>query len=310
MKVLVTDGVCDLAIDVFKSAGIHVDVKPTMAEDELAKTIQEYDGFVVRSATKVTKKVLAHAKKLKVIGRAGVGIDNIDVPAATEHKVLVMNTPNGNVNAAAEHTLAMMLGLARHIHHAHAHMEAGGWERKKYTGFELRGKTLGIVGFGKIGRRVAEFAHGIGMNIIAYDPIVKESGNGVAIVPFNTLLEKSDLITIHVPLNEHTKNLFGKEQFGMMKKNARIINVARGGIINEDELCEALECGEIAGAAIDVWENEPTGNLKLAAMESVLSTPHLGASTKEAQENVAIDVAEQMVAFLKEGKKINVVNAG
>jgi D-3-phosphoglycerate dehydrogenase len=308
MKILVTDGVCDLAIGVFKNAGLHVDVKPTMPEEELAKIIPDYDGFVVRSATKVTKKIMDNAKKLKVIGRAGVGVDNIDVPVATEKKIAVMNTPNGNVNAAAEHTLAMMLGLARHIHHAHAHMEAGGWERKKYTGFELRGKTLGIVGFGKIGRRVSEFAHSLGMNIVAYDPIIKESGNGVAMVPFDDLLEKSDLITIHVPLNEHTKYMFDEPQFSKMKKNARIINVARGGLINENALCNAIECGKIAGAAIDVWENEPTGNLKLAAMDAVLSTPHLGASTKEAQENVAIDVAEQMVAFFKEGKKINLVN--
>ncbi|MBN1156558.1 hypothetical protein JXA85_03020 [Candidatus Woesearchaeota archaeon] len=307
MKVLVTDNVCPLAIDVFKNAGIQVDVKPTLAEDELAKVIPEYDGFVVRSATKVTKKILDSAKKLKVIGRAGVGVDNIDIPAATDKKVAVMNTPLGNMNAAAEHTVAMMFALARHIHHAHAHLRAGGWERKKYVGVELRGKTLGIVGLGKIGKRVAEFAAGIGMNIIAYDPLVKES-NGVKIADFNEVIQKSDFITVHVPLNDKTKYMINEEQFGMMRKGVRIINVARGGVINEEALYNAITSGKVAGAAIDVWENEPPHSSKLLTLDQVLSIPHLGASTKEAQENVAIDVAEQMVVFLKEGKKINVIN--
>lgn len=311
MKILLADKVAPTAKKLLEDAGFEADLKPGLSEEELVSIIPEYDAMIVRSGVQVTKNIIDAADNLKVIGRAGVGFDNIDTIAAKEKGIAVMNTPLGNVNAAAEHTLTMLMMLAKHIIHAHIELKKGIWDRKKYQGIELKGKTLGIVGLGNVGKKVAKVANALEMKVICFDPFIdkkKMKEMGVEKVELNDLIKQSDFITVHVPKTKETANLIDKKQFDMMKKGVRILNVARGGVINEDALCTAIKSGKVAAAAIDVWNEEPPKCKELIALEQVISTPHLGASTIEAQENVAVDVANQIIKALKEGKLENVVN--
>lgn len=309
-KILVTDPLIPQAIELLKSTGFDVDEKFSMDEGEFARTIPNYEGMVIRSGVKVTKKVIDAASKLKIIARAGVGVDNVDLGAAAAKGIIVENTPFGNINAAAEHTLTLMMMLAKHVIHSHISLKKGEWERKKFVGTELKGKTLGIIGLGKIGAIVANVSKSLSMSVISYDPFLTEEKAkelGIKKVDFNELLKTADYITVHVPLNEQTKGIISKPQFDIMKRGVRILNVSRGGIINEKDLAEAIENGKVAAAAIDVWENEPPKDSELLKLEQVIATPHLGASTIEAQENVGLDAAQQIVAYFKEGKVINQV---
>jgi D-3-phosphoglycerate dehydrogenase len=304
-RVLLTDNADRSAKDILEGAGFDVDVSPTMAPEELKKAITEYDAIVVRSATKLTGDILQNAQRLKIVGRAGAGVDNIDMEAAKERRIAVVNSPAGNVNAVAEHAIALMLALSRNIHRAHAHVKEGGWEKKLFSGVELRGKCLGVIGLGKIGRLVSAAAKGLGMEVAGYDPYVAEESAtslGIKSASLNELLSSSDFITVHVPLTEGTRSLIGESEFSMMKDGVRILNVARGGIISENALYDAIKSGKVAGAALDVWENEPPNGSKLLGLEEVLATPHLGGSTSEAQVNVAADVARNITMFLTEGK--------
>jgi len=311
MKILILDKTDKIAREILEKNGFDVDEKPAQTEEELIKIIPDYDALIVRSETKATKKVIEAGNKLKIIARAGVGIDNVDVASATEKGIVVMNAPFGNINAAAEHTLTLMMMLAKHVIHSNKKLKEGSWERKLFTGIELKGKVLGIVGLGKVGQIVARVANALQMKVIAYDPFADEKKAkefGAEKVELDYLIKNSDFITVHVPLTNETKNLIDTKQFEIMKKNIRILNVARGGIINENALLEALENGKVAGAGIDVWNEEPPLNRKLVEHEKVIATPHLGASTHEAQTNVAVDVAEQIVFAFKEGKIVNAVN--
>ncbi|MDO8682347.1 MAG: phosphoglycerate dehydrogenase [Armatimonadota bacterium] len=300
-KILVSDPIANEGIEILKQAG-QVDVKTGMSKEELIACIGDYDALAVRSETKVTADVLEAAKNLKIIGRAGVGVDNIDVPIATRKGVIVVNSPEGNTIAAAELTMALLLSLSRNIPQAWCSMRAGEWKRSKFVGTEVYKKTLGVVGLGKIGREVAKRAQGFGMSIVAYDPFLTADSAkkmGVELAELNDLLKKSDYITLHLPLNKDTKNLIGAKQLAMMKDGARVINVARGGIVDEVALAAAIESGKIGGAAIDVYEQEPTPpENPLLKIDKTVTTPHLGASTAEAQINVAIDIAEQIVDVL------------
>jgi D-3-phosphoglycerate dehydrogenase / 2-oxoglutarate reductase len=310
-RVLVADDLSSAAVDVLKGAGFAVDVKTNLPPPELAQIIGEYHGLAVRSATKVTADLLAKATKLKIVGRAGVGVDNIDVKAATERKVLVINTPSGNAIAAGELALAYLFALARKLPQASASMKRGEWEKKKLMGVEITGKTLGVVGFGNIGRQVAERAVGLRMKVLAFDPALKPGTTpppGIELVGFDDLVGRADFITLHLPLLPQTKNLFGKETLAKMKKGAYLINCARGGIVDEGALYDALKSGHLAGAALDVFEKEPCGPLPLFELDNVIASPHVGASTKEAQEKVAVELAEVFVDFFKSGAKRNAVN--
>ena len=311
MKILLADKVSPTAKKVLEDAGFAADLKPGLSEEELVSIMPEYDAMIVRSGVNVTKNIIDAGDKLKIIGRAGVGFDNIDTQAAKEKGIAVMNTPLGNVNAAAEHTLTMLMLLAKHVIHAHIELKKGIWDRKKYTGIELKGKTIGITGLGHVGRKVAKVALALEMKVIGFDPFLdkeKMKAIGVEKVELDELMKQSDFITVHVPKIKETTNLIDKKQFEMMKKGVRILNVARGGIISEEALHDAVESGKVAAAAIDVWEKEPPGKHPFLEHENIIVTPHLGASTVEAQENVAIDVASQIVKALKEGKLENVVN--
>lgn len=311
MKILISDKVADKAIGILEKEGFTVDIKTGLSEEELIRIIPDYDAMIVRSETKVTSKVIEAGKNLKVIGRAGVGVDNIDLEAATKKGIVVMNTPFGNVTSAAEHTITMMLMLAKHIKHADLSLREGRWDRKKFKGIEVKGKTLGIIGLGKVGQIVAKAANGLSMDVVGFDPFVDEEkakGFQVKKVEFDKLIKTSDFITVHVPLNNKTRNMISKKEFAMMKDGVRIINVARGGIVNEKDLHDAVESGKVAAAAIDVWEKEPPGKHDFLQHEEILVTPHLGASTIEAQENVAVDIAKQIVDALKNGKIVNAVN--
>jgi len=313
MKVLIADSMSKQALEVFKKfEEIEVDVKTGLSPEELKKIIKDYDGLAIRSATKVTEDLIDAAPKLKVIGRAGIGVDNVDIPAATKKGIVVMNTPLGNANAAAEHAIALMLSLARHIPQANASMKEGKWEKKKFMGIEVMDKTLGIIGLGNIGSIVASRASGLKMNIIAYDPFLSEERakqKGVELVSLDELFAKSDFITIHTPLTPETKNMINKDTFAKMKDGVMIINCARGGIVNEKDLCDAIKSGKVAGAAIDVFEKEPTpADHPFHAIDEIITTPHLGASTEEAQEKVASAIAEQIGLFLTTGTIINSVN--
>ena len=312
-KVLVSDKLHEKGVEILKSAkGIEVDVKVGLSKDELKEIIGEYDGIVIRSATKLTKDVLEKAENLKAIGRAGIGVDNIDINAATEKGIVVMNTPQGNTITTAEHTIAMMMSLARNIPQATASLKQGKWEKGKFMGTELFNKTLGIIGLGNIGTIVAERALGLKMKVIGYDPYINEENaakKGVKLVTLDTLFKESDFITVHTPLTKNTKNLINKQVIATMKDGVRIICCARGGIINEDDLAEALESGKVAGAAFDVFAKEPPDyNHPLFKQEKFICTPHLGASTKEAQYNVAVAVAEQMIDYLNYGIIKNALN--
>ena len=291
-----------------------MDVKPGLSEDELCAIIGDYDCLIIRSGTKVTQKVIDAGKNLRVIGRAGVGVDNVDVPYATDKGILVMNTPSANILSAAEHSCAMLLALARNIPFAHESMHKGEWKRSKYTGVELNGKILGIIGVGRVGGEVAKRMKAFNMTLIGYDPFLpKEVADslGVRLTTLEEVITTADFMTIHTPLLPETRNMISMEQFKMMKPNARIANVARGGIVNEDDLYTALKEKVIAGAAFDVWCNEPLSDdeKKLLELDNLVTTPHLGASTVEAQERVAVEIAEHAVMYLRDGVISNAINA-
>lgn len=296
-KVLVSDSIDQIGIDVLSQVA-EVDVKTGLPPEELVKIIPEYDALMLRSGTKVTKEVIEAGTQLKIIGRAGVGVDNIDVPAATRHGIVVVNSPEGNTIAAAEHALAMMLALSRQIPDANQSIKQGKWERKRFMGTEVYKKILGVVGLGKIGSHVATVAKAMGMKLLAYDPFIsteRAEQLGCSLVDLELLFSEADYITLHIPKTPETANLINAEALAKMKPTTRIINCARGGIIDEAALAEAIASGQIAGAAIDVFANEPLGESPLTALGSnLVLTPHLGASTAEAQVNVAVDVAEQI----------------
>ena len=298
--------------DVLKSKSIDFDIRTNLEPNILKSIIDEYDGILIRSATKLTSDILENCSNLKVIGRAGVGVDNVDLETATKNKILVMNTPLGNLEATAELTIGLMFSLLRHIHLANISTHEGKWEKSKFIGTELKGKLLGIVGFGNIGQRVAEIASVIGMKVItnsksASDDILSKFN--VSKVSTERLITESDVISLHTKLNEETKNMLNKSTLSKMKDSAVVINCARGGLINEADLKEALDNNIIAGAAIDVYEKEPATENIMFGAKNLLLTPHLGASSKEAQSNVAIDVANQVADFLKENKIVNNVNS-
>jgi D-3-phosphoglycerate dehydrogenase len=310
-KVLISDKMNPRAAEIFKEKGVEVDVITGQTPEELEAIIGEYDGLAVRSSTKVTPEILAAAKNLKVIGRAGIGVDNIDVKTATNSGVIVMNTPFGNSITTAEHAIAMMFALARQIPQANESTHAGKWEKSKFMGVELTGKTLGVIGCGNIGSIAATRGLGLKMNVIAFDPFLtveRAIEIGVEKVELDDLFGRADFITIHVPKNEHTAGLINTDSIAKMKDGVRIINCARGGIIIEADLKVALESGKVAGAALDVFEIEPAKDNALFGMDNVVCTPHLGASTTEAQVNVAIQVAEQMADYLTQGAVTNALN--
>ena len=298
--------------DVLKSKSIEYDIKTGLEPDELKSIIDDYDGILIRSATKLTADILENCSNLKVIGRAGVGVDNVDLDVATKNKILVMNTPLGNLEATAELTVGLMFSLFRHIHNANASTHEGKWEKAKFMGTELKGKTLGIVGFGNIGQRVAEICKVIGMQILTNSKSSSDevlNSFGAKKVSTEELLSSSDVLSLHTKLNDQTKNMLNKESIATMKNSSVIINCARGGLINESDLKDALNNDVIAGAAIDVYETEPATENVMFGAKNLLLTPHLGASSKEAQSNVAIDVANQVADFLKENKIVNNVNS-
>ena len=310
-KVLIADKMSKKAEKIFSEKGLDVDVKTGLKKDELLSIIEKYDGVVVRSSTKITEKILKQAENLKIIGRAGIGVDNIDVDSATANGVVVMNTPFGNAITTAEHAIALMLGLMRNLPQANTSTHDGKWEKSKYMGQEVTGKVLGIIGCGNIGSIVADRAKGLRMRVISYDPfLTPERANilGVKKVELDELLQQADIISLHVPMTEQTKNILNKKTFGKCKKGVRIINCARGGLIDEKALIDAIEDGIVDGAAIDVYEVEPAKESILFGNDKIICTPHLGASTLEAQENVAIQIAEQMSDYLIEGAVTNALN--
>ena len=310
-KVLISDDMSPRAAEIFRTRGLDVDVKTGMKPDELKACIGDYDGLAVRSATKATAEIIEAATNLKVIGRAGIGVDNIDLKAATARGIVVMNTPFGNSITTAEHAIAMMFALARDIPWANASTHAGKWEKSKFMGVELTGKTLGIIGCGNIGSIVADRALGLKMKVLAYDPFLspeRAADLGVTKVELDELFARSDFITLHTPLTDATRDIIDAAAILKMRDGVRIINCARGGLIVEADLKAALESGKVAGAALDVFAEEPAKKNALFGMENVVATPHLGASTAEAQENVAIQVAEQMSDFLLTGAVVNALN--
>jgi D-3-phosphoglycerate dehydrogenase len=312
LKVLVTDKLADVGIEIFdKAQGIDVDVKLGLAPEELRAVIGDYEALVIRSATKVTEEIINAAPRLKVIGRAGIGLDNVDIPAATKRGIVVMNTPEGNVVTTAEHTIAMMLALSRNIPQGTASLKEGQWEKKGLQGKEIFNKTLGVMGYGRIGRIVADRASGLKMQVIVHDPYANKEfveQAGFELVSLEELCRRSDYITVHVPKMKETINLINKEAFDQMKPGVMLVHCARGGIVNEKDLAEALKSGQVGGAALDVFETEPPGHSPLFEFNNVICTPHLGASTAEAQTNVAVAVAEQIIRYLQTGTIINAVN--
>jgi D-3-phosphoglycerate dehydrogenase / 2-oxoglutarate reductase len=312
MRILVSDTIAEPGLELLRKAtGLEVDYRPDLSAADLQACVGEYEGLIVRSRTKVTAEILAHASRLRVIGRAGIGVDNIDVAAATAAGVVVMNTPEGNTNTAAEHTIAMLLALARNIAPADGAMKHGEWERERFVGVEIVGKTLGVIGLGRVGALVAKKAQGLGMITVGYDPFVsRERGQslGVELLELSELLPRVDFITVHTPKTRGTTHLIGHDEFALMKRGVRVVNCARGGIIDEAALYEAIQSGTVAGAALDVFEHEPPGQLPLVNHPAVLCTPHLGASTEEAQERVAVDIAQQMIDYLQYGSIRNAVN--
>jgi D-3-phosphoglycerate dehydrogenase len=310
-KVLIADNLSPRAVEIFAERGIDTEVRTGLAKEELARIIGQYDGLAVRSATKVTKALLEHATNLKVIGRAGIGVDNIDVPAATQRGIVVMNTPYGNSITTAEHAIALMFSLARQIPAADRSTQAGRWEKNRFMGVELTAKTLGIIGCGNIGSIVAERGLGLKMKVIAYDPFLSPERAvelGVEKVELDQLYARADFITLHTPLTDSTRNMIDAAAIAKMKNGVRIINCARGGLVVEADLQAALDKGHVAGAALDVFIEEPPKSCALFGREDVVATPHLGAATTEAQENVALQVAEQMADFLISGAVVNALN--
>ncbi len=300
MKILAADGIAKKGIELLQK-DFEVDVKDKLPAEELLEIIPQYDAIIVRSASKITKEVIDRAENLKIIGRAGVGVDNIDIPAATAKGIIVINSPGGNTIAATEHTMAMMLSMSRNIPIANETTQKGEWNRKKYTGVELRGKTLGIIGMGRIGSGVAKRAMAFDMDVIGYDPYLNEErakALDVKVVSLDELIEKSDFITVHMPINDETRDMINKDNIAKMKDGVRLINCARGGIINEQDLADAVKSGKVAGAAIDVYTKEPPTDNPLRGLDHVVLTPHLGASTVEAQIGVSLDVAHGIKAAL------------
>ncbi|MEO1198635.1 MAG: phosphoglycerate dehydrogenase [Pseudomonadota bacterium] len=312
-RVLISDSISPAAIEIFESRGVDVDYQPDLGKDKDAflAAIASYDGLAVRSASKVTEKVLGAADNLKVIGRAGIGVDNIDVPVASQRGIIVMNTPFGNSITTAEHALSMMMAVARQIPAADASTQAGKWEKNKFVGVELYGKTLGIIGCGNIGAIVADRAQGLKMKVIAFDPFLSPERAlelGVEKVDLDALLARADFITLHTPLTDKTRNIIDAAALAKARKGVRIVNCARGGLIDEQALREALDSGHVAGAALDVFSEEPAKENVLFGASNLICTPHLGASTREAQENVALQVAEQMSDYLTTGAVTNALN--
>jgi D-3-phosphoglycerate dehydrogenase len=310
-RVLIADKLSPTAVQIFKDRGVETDVKAGLERDELIKIIGNYDGLAVRSATKVTEKVIAAASMLKVIGRAGIGVDTIDVPAATAKGIIVMNTPFGNSITTAEHAIALLLALARQIPQADTSTQAGKWEKNRFLGVELTAKTLGVIGCGNIGSIVADRALGLKMKVIAYDPYLSPERAidlGVEKVEIEELLARADFISLHAPLTEKTRNILNAETLARAKKGVRIVNCARGGLVDEKVLRAALDSGQVAGAAFDVFSAEPAITNPLFGHPNVVCTPHLGAATSEAQENVALQIAEQMSDYLLRGAIYNAVN--
>ncbi|SNR38058.1 phosphoglycerate dehydrogenase [Puniceibacterium sediminis] len=312
-RVLISDKLSDAAVQIFRDRGIEVDFQPDLGKDKdkLAEVIGQYDGLAIRSATKVTEKILAAATNLKVIGRAGIGVDNVDKEAASKKGVIVMNTPFGNMITTAEHAIAMMFAVARQIPEASGSTHAGKWEKSKFMGVELTGKTLGVIGAGNIGGIVCDRARGLKMKVVAYDPFLgqeKADKMGVEKVELEELLKRADFITLHVPLTDTTKNILSRENLQKTKKGVRIINCARGGLVDEQALADLLTSGHVAGAAFDVFAEEPAKENPLFNLPNVVCTPHLGAATTEAQENVALQVAEQMADYLLTGAVTNALN--
>jgi D-3-phosphoglycerate dehydrogenase / 2-oxoglutarate reductase len=310
-KVLISDQMDPKAAEIFRANGVEVDEMPGLTKEELKSIIGDYDGLAVRSATKATADLLEAATNLKVIGRAGIGVDNVDIPAATARGIVVMNTPFGNSITTAEHAVALMFALARELPQADASTQAGKWEKNRFMGVELTSKTLGLVGCGNIGSIVAERGIGLRMKVIAFDPFLTEERAidlGVEKVELDELLARADFITLHTPLTDQTRNILSRENLAGTKKGVRIINCARGGLIDEEALKEALESGHVAGAALDVFQEEPARDNPLFGTPGLVATPHLGASTTEAQVNVAIQVAEQMSDYLMRGGVTNALN--
>ncbi len=310
-KVLIADKLSPAAVAIFKMRGVEADVKTGLPKEELLKIVDQYDGIAIRSATKITADVIKAAKKLKVVGRAGIGVDNVDIPAATAAGVIVMNTPFGNSITTAEHAIALMMALARDIPAANASTQAGKWEKNRFMGTELYGKTLGLIGAGNIGGIVADRAKGLKMHVVAYDPYLsaeRAADLGVEKMELNDLLARADFITLHTPLTNETRNIISVDAISKMKKGARLINCARGGLVDEAALKAALDSGHLAGAALDVFAEEPAKANALFGNEKVVATPHLGASTEEAQENVALQVAEQIADYLLTGAITNALN--
>ncbi len=313
MRILVCDGLEKAGVDILRGVGgVTVDERPNITPDELIHAVSDCDGLIVRSKTKVTNHVLQHARRLRVVGRAGTGVDNIDVSAATRHGVVVMNAAAGNTVTTAEHTFAMLMSLARRIPQAAASMKAGRWEKNRFVGVELRGKTLGVIGLGRIGSTVAARARNFEMNVIGFDPyFTKEAARevGIEMVSLDEVYARSDFITLHTPLTEETRSLIGAAAIAKMKQGVRIINCARGGLVDESALAAGIISGKIAGAALDVFEQEPTPpDNPLLALDQVIASPHLGASTEEAQLSVATLIAEQMLDYLKDGAVRGAVN--
>jgi D-3-phosphoglycerate dehydrogenase len=312
-RVLVSDKLSPTAVQIFKDRGVDVDYLPDLGKDKdkLLEVIGQYDGLAIRSATKVTEKLINAATNLKVIGRAGIGVDNVDIPAASRRGIIVMNTPFGNSITTAEHAIAMIFALARQLPEANASTHAGKWEKNRFMGVEITGKTLGVIGCGNIGSIVATRGVGLKMHVIAYDPFLSDSRAeelGVEKVELDELFKRSDFITLHTPMTEKTKGIINADAISRMKKGVQIVNCARGGLIVEPDLLAALKSGKVAGAALDVFETEPATESPFFGLENVVATPHLGASTSEAQENVALQIAEQMSDYLIKGAVSNAIN--
>ncbi len=313
MKVLISDNLAEVGEKILKDAGLEVDVITGLEPEELKKIIGNYDGLVIRSATKVTASIIESADKLKIVGRAGIGLDNVDIPEASKRGIVVMNAPDGNAITAAEHAIAMMMSLTRNIPQATARLKEGGWDKKKFQGREVTGKTLGIIGIGRIGAIAADRAQGLRMKVMAFDPYMPQEVAeklGIELVSLEELCKRADYFTVHVPLTKETANLISDAEFKLMKPEAMFIDCARGGVVDEEALYRALKDGQIRGAALDVFASEPTTleGTPLLSLPNFICTPHLGASTSEAQVNVAVTICEQMADFLNNGTVANAVN--
>ena len=310
-KVLVMDNIAKKGVQMIKEAGLEADEKEGLSEEQLVQSVSGYDAMIVRSATKVTPKIIAAAGKMKAISRAGVGLDNVDIQAATAKGIFVFNTPEGNTVAVAEHAIGLMIALNRHIAKADASMKRGEWEKKAFKGNEIQGKTLGLIGFGRIGREVAKRAHAFGMKIIVADPFAKEEHvreANASLVQLEELLAQSDIISLHVPLTEQTKGMINADTISKMKDGAKIVNTARGGAINEADLVEALKSGKLGGAGLDVFAKEPLENSELTQLGNVILTPHIASATKEAQDKCGVEAAQQIIRALKENNTYGAVN--